>query len=110
MELLSVRGERLFRADGRPLLSCQRCPSCLEIRVLTLRRQSQTGPVESLTMAHARGRQLCVFGQLVRISPVGEAARSLTICHRCHARVLAEHMDHPPIYWEGCPYVGFKKA
>jgi len=86
-------------------------PNSLKARIYSalVRQQAQTGPIESLTRSHARGHELCVFEQLVRISPVGEAAKSLNICRICHARVLAEHMDNPPIYWPGCPYVEFKK-
>lgn len=87
-------------------------PSSLKSRIFSalLRRQVQTGPLESLTKSHRRGHELCVFEQLVRISPVGETAKSLNICRVCHARVLAEHLDQPPIYWPGCPYVEFNKS
>lgn len=87
-------------------------PTSLKARVYSglVLRQSQTGPLESLTRSHARGHELCVFEQLVRISPVGDTAKSLNICRICHARVLAEHMDDPPIYWPGCPYVEFRKS
>ena len=54
--------------------------------------------------------ELCVFEELVRIAPVGEAAKSLNICRICHARVLAEHMGNAPIYWSGCPYVELKNS
>jgi len=87
-------------------------PASLKARVYSalLVRQAETGHLESLTKCHARGHDLCVFEQLVRISPIGETAKSLNICRVCHARVLAEHMDQPPIYWPGCPYVEFKKS
>jgi hypothetical protein len=26
----------------------------------------------------------------------------------CHARVLAERLEHAPIYWPHCPYVRFQ--
>ena len=74
-----------------------------------LRAPSSDDVYQSLTKTHARGRELCVFEQLVRISPVGETAKSLNICRVCHARMLAEHMNNPPVYWPGCPYVEFKK-
>ena len=73
-------------------------------------QQAQTGPLMSLTETSARGRQLCVFEQLVRVAPVGERAKALNICRVCHARVLAENMETPPIFWSGCPYVEFKKS
>jgi len=46
----------------------------------------------------------------VQVAPVGERAKSLNLCRVCHARVLAEHMENAPIYWNGCPYVEFKKS
>jgi hypothetical protein len=87
-------------------------PTSLKARVYSalLRRQTQSGLLESLTRSHARGHELCVFEQLVRISPVGETAKSLNICRVCHARVLAERLDNSPIYWPGCPYAEFKKS
>jgi len=94
------------------LTESESAPNSLKARVYSalLERQTETGRLESLAQSHARGHELCVFEQFVRISPVGETAKSLNICRVCHARVLAEHMDHPPIYWEGCPYVAFKKS
>ena len=71
--------------------------------------KAESGPLASLTESKARGGKLCVFEQLVRIAPLGETVKSLNICRVCHARVLAEHFENPPIYWSGCPYVRFKK-
>ena len=73
-------------------------------------RQSETGPLLSLTATHAQGQELCVFEHLVRITPVGERVKALNICRVCHARVLAEHIENAPIYWSGCPYVGLKNS
>ena len=58
----------------------------------------------------ASGHDLCVFEELVRIAPVGEAAKCLNLCRVCHARMLGEKLEHPPIYWPNCPYVRFKKS
>ena len=87
-------------------------PADLKARLYSalVRQQAQTGPLMSLSETNARGQQLCVFEQLVRIAPVGERAKSLNICRVCHARVLAEHIENAPIYWSGCPYVEFKKS
>ena len=103
--------ERLMDRIGDIASSEAPAPTSLKARVYSalLRRQAEDGRLESLTKSHARGHELCVFEQLVRISPVGETAKSLNICRVCHARVLAEHMNNPPIYWPGCPYVEFKK-
>jgi hypothetical protein len=94
------------------LIASEPAPARLKARVYSalLQRQVETGPLASLTESNRRGDELCVFEQLVRISPVGETVKSLNICRVCHARVLAEHMDNPPIYWPGCPYVEFKKS
>lgn len=73
-------------------------------------KQAENGFLLSLSETRIAGHTLCVFEELVRIAPVGEAAKCANICHVCHARILAEHLDHPPIYWPGCPYVQFKKA
>jgi hypothetical protein len=47
---------------------------------------------------------------MVQIAPVGEKPKSPFFCQTCHARVLAEHFDHPPIFWLNCPYVKFKES
>ena len=73
-------------------------------------QQAESGPLASLTESKTRGQKLCVFEQLVRIAPVGVTVKTLNICRACHARVLAEHFENPPIYWSGCPYVEFKKS
>jgi hypothetical protein len=30
-------------------------------------------------------------------------------CRVCHARLLAEQFESPPIYWPHCPYVSFRR-
>lgn len=90
----------------------QQAPASLKAKVYSafLRRQQESGPLANLTESALCGHELCVFEQIVRISPVGERAKSLNICRVCHARVLAENMNNAPIYWSGCPYVQFKKS
>ncbi len=87
-------------------------PSRLKSRIYSalIRRQAESGPLQSLPDCKAAGHALCVFEELVRIAPVGEAARRMNPCAVCHARVLAETFENPPIYWPNCPYVSFKKA
>jgi hypothetical protein len=99
-------------ADAVELSESEQVPARLKARLYSalVQQQVQTGPLMSLTETNARGHQLCVFEQLVQIAPVSERAKSLNICRVCHARVLAEHLDNPPIYWNGCPYVEFKKS
>jgi len=90
----------------------QSAPASLKAKVYSalLRRQVESGSLASLTESALCGHELCVFEQIVRISPVGESTKSLNICRVCHARVLAEHLNNAPIYWSGCPYVDFKKS
>jgi hypothetical protein len=99
-------------ADAVKLSQSEQAPARLKARLYSalVQRQAQTGPLMSLSQTRASGHGFCVFEQLVRIAPVGERAKSLNICRLCHARVLAEHLDNPPIYWSGCPYVEFKKS
>jgi hypothetical protein len=109
--MASDQDERFMqRIADVDLAAPEPAPSRLKARVYSalLQRQVETGPLASLTESHCSGHELCVFEQLVRISPVGETAKSLNICRMCHARVLAEHMDNSPIYWSGCPYVALK--
>jgi hypothetical protein len=99
-------------AGGIELTAEEAAPSRLKAKVYSalMQRQTETGPLVSLTETKACGRDLCVFEELVRIAPIGESAKSLNICRVCHARVLAEHVENAPIYWSGCPYVELKKT
>jgi hypothetical protein len=73
-----------------------------------VREQQKSGPLASLDETVAAGYGICVFERLVQISPVGERAKSPFFCQLCHARMLAEAFDNPPIFWAHCPYVAFK--
>ena len=86
--------------------------SCLKAKIYSalMLRQAETGPLMGLTEVKAGGSTLCVFEELVRVASAGERVESLNICRVCHARVLAEHLERPPIYWQGCPYVQLKKT
>jgi hypothetical protein len=101
--------ERLAEAD--PIESGLGAPSSLKSRTYSalVRLQSSSGPLLGLEECHAAGHGLCVFEQLVRIAPVGERVKEMNPCQICHARVLAEHFDHAPIYWPHCPYVKFQQ-
>jgi hypothetical protein len=87
-----------------------RAPARLKSRIYSalIRKQQESGRLAPLSESTAAGRQLCVFEQLVQIAPVGQKVESMFFCHACHARVLAEALDNPPIWWPGCPYAGFK--
>jgi hypothetical protein len=89
----------------------ERAPSSLKARLYSalVRKQQESGPLASLQATVSAGHGLCVFEKLVQIAPVGEKAKSPFFCDICHARVLAEHFDRAPIFWEGCPYVKFRE-
>jgi hypothetical protein len=85
-------------------------PSSLKARLYSalVHEQQKSGPLASLDETVAAGYGICVFERLVQISPVGERSKSPFFCQVCHARMLAEAFDHPPIFWAHCPYVAFK--
>lgn len=87
-------------------------PSRLKARIYSalMLRESASKRLRSIPETKAEGRKLCVFEELVRIAPVATNMKSLNICRICHARVLGEAMEKPPIYWANCPYVEFKKS
>ncbi len=89
-----------------------RAVSTLKAKIYSalVRRQTASGPLLSLTETKAGGRGLCFFEDSVRALPLGKKTKSLNLCSVCHARILAERFEKPPIYWPNCPYVGFKKS
>jgi hypothetical protein len=94
-------------ATGTP----ERAPARLKARIYSalVNRQSETGPLLSLAATKAAGSGLCVFEQAIASLPVGERIGSMNPCSVCHARVLAERLDHAPIFWPHCPYAGFHR-
>ncbi len=108
-----VNDDREFsRMLAEPGEQTGRAPSSLKARLYTalVREQQASGPLASLDATVAAGRGLCVFEKLVQIAPVGEEAKRPFFCAVCHARVLGEHFENPPIFWPNCPYVAFKKT
>jgi hypothetical protein len=95
-----------------PLSGEERAPSSVKARLYSalIHEQQETGPLASLDASVEAGRELCVFEKLVQIAPIGEQAKSPFFCQVCHARVLAEHFDNPPLYWPHCPYVKFNES
>jgi len=102
--------ERLAGLASDEQAPVRKAPSRLKSRTYTalIREQQKTGPLLDLTATKRGGRKLCVFEDLVQIAPVGRNAESAFVCRICHARVLAENLDHAPIWWPGCPYVRFQ--
>jgi hypothetical protein len=86
-------------------------PTRLKARTYSalLRRQESSGPLRSLEETRKAGRKLCVFERFWGSLPLGESAKCFNCCSLCHARVLAERLNQPPIYWQQCPYVAFRK-
>lgn len=97
--------ERLARKAG--LDADERAPSQFKSRMYStlLRYQSESGPLMSLTEVHAG---LCIFEKMIAVSPLSDSVKRFNPCSICHARVLAEHFERPPIYWRNCPYTGFQ--
>ena len=104
--------ERIAEGVELTELELERAPARLKAKVYSalMLKHVETGPLLTLTETRACGHRLCIFEEIVRIAPVGEAAKSLNICRVCHARVLAERMENAPIYWSGCPYVELKNS
>jgi hypothetical protein len=88
----------------------ERAPSTLKSRIYSriVEELAATGPLLSLSGSKHAGRGLCVFEELVRISPVTEGVKCKNPCRVCHARVLGERVEGAPIYWPHCPYVEFQ--
>jgi hypothetical protein len=104
------RIDELIALAGSAEQGPARAPSTLKSRIYSrlIQDQAAHGPLLSLTDTKASGQHLCVFEELVRIAPVGEAAKRKNYCRVCHARVAGERVEHAPIYWQNCPYVQFQ--
>jgi hypothetical protein len=89
-----------------------RAPSRLKAKTYSalIRRQEQSGPLLNLAQTRRAGHGLCVFESLWEHMPLGASAKCFNCCSICHARVLGEKVEPPPIYWGHCPYVAFKKT
>ena len=104
--------EKLARAAGDTPRPKKRAPARLKSRVYSalMQRAAADGELRSFPDTKAEGRGLCVFEELMRVAPVGKKMKKVNICRVCHARVLAEALENPPIYWGNCPYAQFKKT
>ena len=90
----------------------KRAPARLKSRIYSalMQRAAADGELRSLPETKVAGRGLCVFEEFMRAAPLGPKLKNVNICRVCHARVLAEALQHPPIYWRNCPYADFKKS
>lgn len=86
-------------------------PARLKSKVYSalIRRMEASGPLLSVGRTETT-HGLCVFEKLVEIAPLAGPLQTFNACAICHARVLAERFDRPPIYWKNCPYVNFKNG
>jgi hypothetical protein len=104
-ELFAVLAKQ--SGEGEPVPAPSRLKS--KIYSALMRREEESGPLRNLRETRASGYALCVFEDLWQRATSGETAQCFNCCQLCHARVLAEHMEHAPIYWGNCPYVAFTK-
>jgi len=98
-------------SESEPQISSEAsAPSRLKAKIYSalVRRQAESGPLATLSSSQDSGRSLCIFEQLVQISPLPDRVQSFNYCQVCHARLLAEYFENAPIYWSGCPYVRFQ--
>jgi hypothetical protein len=86
-----------------------RAPATLKSKIYSavVARMSESGSLRDLIDTKSAGNRLCVFENALTLLPVGKNVRSMNPCRICHARVLAERMEHAPIFWPGCPYAAF---
>jgi hypothetical protein len=109
--LEETKFERFAAASEEEQPDIRPAPSRLKAKIYSslIRQQEKSGPLMDLKETKKSGSRLCVFEELVRISPVGGKVKSFNYCRVCHARILAEKLEKAPIYWGGCPYVDFQK-
>jgi hypothetical protein len=108
---MTEHDERFLAALGDSTLADElSAPSRLKALIFSALNlaQAKSGPLLPLGDCKAAGSRLCVFEELVRIAPLGRTVQSMNCCRACHARVLAESIENAPIWWPGCPYVGFQ--
>jgi hypothetical protein len=89
--------------------AAERAPARLKARVYSavIAEMAARGPLRTLPVTKGSGRDLCVFENLLQLLP-SERVTSRNPCRVCHARLLAERFESPPIYWPHCPYVEFQ--
>ena len=90
----------------------ERAPARLKSRIYSrlLAEQVATGRLLSVSETRASGRSLCVFEAALAHAPLPERMKSQNACYICHARHLAEHLKHAPIFWPHCPYSEYHRG
>ena len=96
--------------DTTPATS-ERAPARLKARLYSaiVAKLAESGPLRSLPATQNAGRKLCVFETLLGTIP-DERIQSMNPCRVCHARLLAERFESPPLYWPQCPYSDFHRG
>lgn len=111
--LQSESDNRLFELLARETgeAGVESAPSRLKARLYTalIQKQQESGRLRTLAETRSCGHGLCIFEDLWERLTMAEGIQSFNCCSVCHARVLAEHLERPPIYWGHCPYVAFAK-
>jgi len=99
--------EQLASVDMDASSEC--APARLKSRIYSalVNHLSETGPLLSLPVTKANGRQLCVFEEAVAALPFSDGVKSKNPCRVCHARILGERLEWAPIFWPDCPYSTF---
>jgi hypothetical protein len=84
-------------------------PARLKARIYSalVERAQEEGRLLSLSATRAAGRDLCIFERALELLPTGNITGSMNPCRICHARVLAERLEHAPVFWPNCPYSAF---
>ena len=87
----------------------ERAPARLKSKIYSalLTWMTESGSLLDLAETNKAGGHLCVFEHALTMLPLGTDIRSMNPCRICHARVMAERMEHAPIFWPGCPYADF---
>jgi len=101
--------ELLAREPGET--DVEKAPSRLKAQLYTalIQKQQESGRLRTLAETRNCGHELCIFEGLWEQMVKAQGAQSFNCCSVCHARVLAEHLERPPIYWGHCPYVAFAR-
>jgi hypothetical protein len=109
---MSLDIDTLLRRLATPeALTAGRAPARLQARIYSalINKLSETQPLQSLADLKTFGAGLCVFEEALAVIPFGGKLGTLNPCRLCHARVLAERVDHAPIFWRHCPYAAFHR-
>jgi hypothetical protein len=103
--------QRLARGGDVATTPPARAPARLKAKIYSalVQQLSHDGPLLGLAATKASSG-LCVFEEVLVALPVGEGVRSMNPCRVCHARILAERVEHAPIFWPHCPYSAFHRS